>query len=52
MRMPPPPPSAEALASNVLAFVRLLRRAGLAVGPGDALLAVEALTLADRKSVV
>lgn len=50
MRMPPPPPSAEALASNVLAFVRLLRRAGLAVGPGDALLAVEALTLAGLDS--
>ena len=34
-----------ALAPNLLAFVRLLRRAGLQVGPGDALGAAEALTL-------
>ena len=38
-------PSAEALAPNLLAFIRLLRRVGLQVGPGDALAAAEALTL-------
>jgi uncharacterized protein with von Willebrand factor type A (vWA) domain len=34
------------LAPNVLAFVRLLRRTGLPVGPGDALAAAEALQVA------
>jgi uncharacterized protein with von Willebrand factor type A (vWA) domain len=38
-------PSAEAFAPNLLAFIRLLRRVGLQVGPGDALTAAEALTL-------
>ena len=38
-------PPAQAIAPNLLAFVRLLRRAGLSVGPGDALAAAEALTL-------
>ncbi len=33
-----------AIAPNLLAFVRLLRRAGLPLGPADALLAAEALT--------
>lgn len=42
--------SAAALAPNVLAFVRLLRRAGLSVGPGDGLLAIEALTIAGLDS--
>jgi len=51
LQMPPaPPPSATALASNVLAFVRLLRRAGLSVGTGDGLLAIEALTIAGLDS--
>ncbi|WP_431285426.1 vWA domain-containing protein [Humitalea sp. 24SJ18S-53] len=36
-----------ALAPNLLAFVRLLRRAGLPLGPADALLAAEALTRVD-----
>lgn len=49
--MPPaPPPPAAALAPNIQAFVRLLRRAGLSVGPGDALLAMEALTIAGLDS--
>ena len=38
-------PPAQAIAPNLLAFVRLLRRAGLSVGPGDALAAAEALTI-------
>lgn len=42
--------SAKALAPNLLAFVRLLRRAGLRVGPGDALAAAEALTVAGIES--
>jgi uncharacterized protein with von Willebrand factor type A (vWA) domain len=44
----------HALAPNLLAFVRLLRRAGMQVGPGDALGAAEALTLinlGDKASV-
>lgn len=36
-----------ALASHVLSFVRLLRRAGLPIGPGKALIAVEALSAID-----
>jgi len=40
----------SALAPNLLAFVRLLRRAGLRVGPGDALQAAEALTIAGLES--
>lgn len=46
--------ASAALAPNLLAFVRLLRRAGMQVGPGDALGAAEALTLielGDRASV-
>ncbi|MBX6376652.1 MAG: hypothetical protein IRZ13_20795, partial [Acetobacteraceae bacterium] len=42
------------LASNLLTFARLLRRAGLPVGAGDVLAAAEALTivdLADRAQV-
>lgn len=39
-----------AIASNLLAFVRLLRRAGLSVGPGDALAAADALTIAGIES--
>jgi uncharacterized protein with von Willebrand factor type A (vWA) domain len=46
MRLPPQPSRAQALAPNLLAFVRLLRRAGLPVGPGEALLATEALSIA------
>jgi uncharacterized protein with von Willebrand factor type A (vWA) domain len=38
--------SGKALAPNLLAFVRLLRRTGLRVGPGDALSAAQALTIA------
>lgn len=40
-------PSGNALAFNLLAFVRLLRRAGLRVGTADALAAAEALSLVD-----
>lgn len=47
---PVPSPGAAALAPNIQAFVRLLRRAGLSVGPGDALLAMEALTIAGLDS--
>src|SRR4051795_3188461 len=36
-----------ALAANLLAFGRLLRRAGLPVGPNESLAAAEALTLVD-----
>jgi uncharacterized protein with von Willebrand factor type A (vWA) domain len=36
--------NAQAIAPNIQAFGRLLRRAGLRVGPGDALSAIEALT--------
>jgi len=51
-----PPPAAmraqpgEALAPNLLGFVRLLRRTGLQVGAGDALAAAEALTIAGLES--
>ncbi|MCX8134161.1 MAG: VWA domain-containing protein [Roseococcus sp.] len=45
-RAAPPPAPGQALASNLLGFVRLLRRAGLRLGPGDALAAAEALTIA------
>ncbi|MDB5414829.1 MAG: hypothetical protein JWR10_3164 [Rubritepida sp.] len=47
---PKSPPSEQALASNLLAFLRLLRRAGLSVGPGDALAAAEALSLVGIES--
>ncbi|WP_245583953.1 vWA domain-containing protein [Rubritepida flocculans] len=40
------PAPGQALAANLLGFVRLLRRAGLQLGPGDALAAAEALTIA------
>lgn len=41
------PPPGGALAANLLAFGRLLRRAGILVGPGEVLAAGEALTLVD-----
>lgn len=41
------PPPAGALASNLLAFVRLLRRAGLRLGTADAIEASRALTILD-----
>ena len=47
-------PSAEAFAPNLLAFIRLLRRVGLRVGPGDAVVAAQALILTgieDRATV-
>jgi uncharacterized protein with von Willebrand factor type A (vWA) domain len=47
-------PSGRALADNLLAFVRLLRRAGLRVGTADVLAAAEAISLvdiADRRQV-
>ena len=40
-------PSGGAFAANLLAFGRLLRRAGLPVGPSETLAAAEALTLVD-----
>jgi uncharacterized protein with von Willebrand factor type A (vWA) domain len=40
-------PSGGAFAANLLAFGRLLRRAGLPVGPSETLAAAEALTLID-----
>ncbi|MEN0076222.1 MAG: VWA domain-containing protein [Paracraurococcus sp.] len=40
-------PSGTAIAFNLLAFGRLLRRAGLPVGPTETLSAAEALTLVD-----
>lgn len=43
-----------ALASNVFAFTRLLRRAGLPVGPGEALrsmTALQAIDIGDRRQV-
>lgn len=45
-----PPPFAGALGPNLLAFVRLLRRAGLPLGPADAMEASRALTLLDIAS--
>lgn len=45
-RAAPHPAPGRALAFNLLGFVRLLRRAGLRLGPGDALAAAEALTIA------
>ncbi len=47
---PVPHASALAFAPNLLAFVRLLRRAGLRVGPGDALQAAQALTVCGVES--
>jgi uncharacterized protein with von Willebrand factor type A (vWA) domain len=38
---------AGVLAANVMHFARLLRRAGLPVGPGEVIAAVQALTLVD-----
>ena len=43
----PTAPTGGALAFNLLAFGRLLRRTGLPVGPAEALAAAEALTLID-----
>jgi hypothetical protein len=42
-----PEPTGERLAANVAHFVRLLRRAGLAVGPGDTLDAQRAVAAID-----
>ncbi|HWO26841.1 MAG TPA: VWA domain-containing protein [Kofleriaceae bacterium] len=42
-----PEPTGERLARNVAHFVRLLRRAGLAVGPGDAIDALRAVAAID-----
>jgi hypothetical protein len=42
-----PEPTGERLAANVVHFVRLLRRAGLAVGPGDAIDAQRAVAAID-----
>lgn len=42
-----PGPTGETLAANVAHFVRLLRRAGLRLGPGDALDAQRAVTVID-----
>ncbi len=47
-------PSADALAGNVMAFGRLLRRCGLPVGPAESIAAAEALNLTgpdDRETV-
>lgn len=41
------PPPGKALAANVVAFARLLRRAGLPVGPSETLAAARALSLID-----
>lgn len=51
---PAPAPSGAAIAPNLLSFVRLLRRAGLPVGPGEAMLAAEALAVTgvDSRDVV
>uniref|UniRef100_UPI0038D1432A vWA domain-containing protein n=1 Tax=Sabulicella glaciei TaxID=2984948 RepID=UPI0038D1432A len=48
------PEPAAALGANILGFVRLLRRAGLPVGPGEALRAAEAVSLAgvEQRAVV
>ena len=43
LALPPQGPAKGALAANLLAFCRLLRRAGLPVGPGEMLLAGAAL---------
>jgi uncharacterized protein with von Willebrand factor type A (vWA) domain len=43
----PSEPTGERLAANVMHFVRLLRRAGLAVGPGDTLDAQRAVAAID-----
>jgi uncharacterized protein len=42
-----PAPSGETLANNVVHFVRLLRRTGIVVGPGDALDAERAVATVD-----
>jgi uncharacterized protein len=42
-----PEPTGERLAANIVHFVRLLRRAGLAVGPGDAIDAQRAVAAID-----
>ncbi|WP_328805804.1 vWA domain-containing protein [Sabulicella rubraurantiaca] len=48
------PEPAAALGANILGFVRLLRRAGMPVGPGEALLAAEAVSVAgvEERAVV
>jgi uncharacterized protein len=48
MAVPHPPPTP--FAANVLHFARLLRRAGLPVGPSEAMAALRALTLIDLGS--
>ncbi len=45
--MTPPEPSGETLARNVVHFVRLLRRTGLRVGPGDVIDAERAIAAID-----
>src|ERR1017187_1749784 len=55
--MPPAPrmvagAPASALAANVLHFARLLRRAGLPVGPAETIAAQQALTQVDLGSKV
>src|SRR4051812_48897814 len=47
MPMIRPEPSGERLAANVAHFARLLRRAGLRVGPGDTLDAERAVAAVD-----
>ena len=46
------PPPAGTLAANVLNFVRLLRRAGLPVGPAESLAALQALVRIDLSDKV
>lgn len=50
MPTPLPSPPAHTLAANVMQFARLLRRAGLLVGPAETLAAQQALTLIDLGS--
>ena len=47
MSLPAPASGAGVLATNILHFARLLRRAGLPVGPADMLAAAEAATRVD-----
>jgi hypothetical protein len=48
--MHPPAPATPTLATNVLHFARLLRRAGLPVGPAETIAAQQALTQIDIAS--
>src|ERR1700744_3647284 len=47
-----PAPAVPRLAANVMHFARLLRRAGLPVGPAEAIAAQQALTLVDLSSKI